>query len=243
MSTHLGIRCHWLNDQFIAQTLMRGCKWFLLYHFQNKTYKKNLFKNQMTNTTSTTSSTLWSIGNHLHSQLNQLKSENVIIIIAFSVLISRIACIIWKKLVHNYLLNYTVRKLEREIALLKKKSIAFNTPSTFAQYAKLERRWKERERKLSSIQTSTSYWVRVVLSNIVQYMLSYAMPALCVWLWYSREDSLFILARESWCCLGTLGERPFCIIPQFLCSSKGLPLSVIGLTVLSIRGINYLINL
>ena len=168
------------------------------------------------------------------SELNQ-KNETLILNIIIVILIAKILNIIWKKLIHDRLINGTARKLEREIALLQKSSIALNTPSKFVEYSKTQRRWKKREKLLSEIKNTSSYRVKIVISYVIQYALSLGAPICCTLLWYGEKIST--LARPDFCCLSR-GES-LCL-PQLICSEGGFQIVTTSFVILTMKSLDYL---
>ena len=180
-----------------------------------------------------TSTTWW-------NELQNLRSENVVVIVLVAVFLSKLAAIFWRKVIHDRLLNGKIKKLEREIAILKKMSIPLNTPSMFAQYAKVQRRWKKRDRMLSEIKSSRAHWVKQAVSYVTQYVLAFALPLICMLVWYGR--SLFELKRSEWCCLSS-GNGTMCL-PEMICSSEsGLPVSMAFFIIITHRSVDYLTSL
>lgn len=174
------------------------------------------------------------------SELQNLRSENVVVIVLVAVFLSKVAGIFWRKIIHDRLLNGKVKKLEREIAILKKMSIPLNTPSMFAQYAKVQRRWKKRDRMLSEIKSSRAHWVKQAVSYVAQYVLTFAMPLACMLVWYGR--SLFDLKRREWCCLSS-GNGTMCL-PEMIChSDSGLAVSIAFFIIITHRSVDYLTSL
>ncbi|KAL9653516.1 hypothetical protein ABK040_002149 [Willaertia magna] len=184
------------------------------------------------NTTVNTISSLVDVAIHL-------KSEIVVLFIVFGILVSKILSFIWRKIFYDCFLHSKINRLEREIKVLQKKSAKYNTPSLFAKYAKMQRSWKLKEKMLSEMKSSRSYWIMKILSIAIQQILSYAFTLICIYFWYGRV--LFSFPREEFCCLSSASTN-LCI-PEFLCSSQGYNIGIIPLIVLSNAGIEHIMKM
>ncbi|KAL0481498.1 hypothetical protein AKO1_011228 [Acrasis kona] len=148
------------------------------------------------------------------------------LLLPLALIITHFIASLWNRYISNFL-TYRANHLQSQIQKLRLAMIKYNSPSTFTEYAKINRRVLELDKELSKIKSTRSYYIRLVIGYCGSHLFEYGLFVFSAIIWRGITVFEFGPAWTLWPISNSsvgvnIGATTYLMISKVVLSTIGL---------------------